>query len=53
MSAVDEPSMHRLGGKVILVAGAGGIGAGLARRYAAEGARVVLGESGPTPSHPP
>jgi NAD(P)-dependent dehydrogenase (short-subunit alcohol dehydrogenase family) len=31
-------------GKVILVAGAGGIGSGLARRYAAEGARVVLGD---------
>ena len=33
-----------LAGKVILVAGAGGIGGGLARRYAAEGARVVLGD---------
>jgi NAD(P)-dependent dehydrogenase (short-subunit alcohol dehydrogenase family) len=33
-----------LAGKVILVAGAGGIGSGLARRYAAEGARVVLGD---------
>ncbi len=33
-----------LAGKVILVAGAGGIGAGLARRYVAEGARVVLGD---------
>ena len=33
-----------LAGKVILVAGAGGIGAGLAGRYAAEGARVVLGD---------
>jgi len=36
--------MHRLKGKVILVAGAGGIGGGLARRYAAEGAQVVLGD---------
>lgn len=33
-----------LEGKVILVAGAGGIGGGLAERYAAEGARVVLGD---------
>ena len=36
--------MNRLEGKVILVAGAGGIGNGLARRYAAEGAQVVLGD---------
>jgi NAD(P)-dependent dehydrogenase (short-subunit alcohol dehydrogenase family) len=36
--------MKRLIGKVILVAGAGGIGAELARRYAAEGASVVLGD---------
>ncbi|MGO9381516.1 MAG: SDR family NAD(P)-dependent oxidoreductase [Mycobacterium sp.] len=36
--------MRRLDGKVILVAGAGGIGNELARRYAAEGARVVLGD---------
>jgi len=35
---------HRLDGKVILVAGAGGIGNGLAHRYAAEGASVVLGD---------
>lgn len=35
---------HRLDGKVILVAGAGGIGDSLATRYAAEGARVVLGD---------
>lgn len=34
----------RLDGKVIVVAGAGGIGDGLARRYAAEGASVVLGD---------
>jgi NAD(P)-dependent dehydrogenase (short-subunit alcohol dehydrogenase family) len=34
----------RLGGKVIVVAGAGGIGSGLARRYAADGAAVVLGD---------
>jgi len=34
----------RLQGKVIVVAGAGGIGSGLARSYAAEGAAVVLGD---------
>lgn len=34
----------RLAGKVIVVAGAGGIGDGLAKRYAAEGAAVVLGD---------
>lgn len=33
-----------LDGKVVLVAGAGGIGNALARRYAAEGAKVVLGD---------
>jgi NAD(P)-dependent dehydrogenase (short-subunit alcohol dehydrogenase family) len=36
--------MQRLEGKVILVAGGGGIGDELARRYAREGARVVLGD---------
>jgi NAD(P)-dependent dehydrogenase (short-subunit alcohol dehydrogenase family) len=37
--------MHgRLEGKVILVAGAGGIGNELARRYAREGASVLLGD---------
>lgn len=36
--------MGRLEGKVLLVAGAGGIGAELARRFAAEGAAVVLGD---------
>jgi NAD(P)-dependent dehydrogenase (short-subunit alcohol dehydrogenase family) len=36
--------MQRLNGKVIVVAGGGGIGGGLARRYAAEGAAVVLGD---------
>ncbi len=36
--------MDRLAGKVILVAGAGGIGSQLAARYAAEGAQVVLGD---------
>ncbi len=35
---------NRLTGKVIVIAGAGGIGDGLARRYAAEGASVVLGD---------
>ncbi|MFT2815437.1 SDR family NAD(P)-dependent oxidoreductase [Leifsonia sp. A12D58] len=36
--------MKRLDGKTILIAGSGGIGAGLAERYAAEGANVVLGD---------
>jgi NAD(P)-dependent dehydrogenase (short-subunit alcohol dehydrogenase family) len=36
--------MRRLEGRVVLVAGAGAIGGELARRYAAEGARVVLGD---------
>jgi NAD(P)-dependent dehydrogenase (short-subunit alcohol dehydrogenase family) len=35
---------ERLLGKVIVVAGAGGIGNELARRYASEGAAVVLGD---------
>ena len=35
---------QRLEGKVILVAGAGGIGNALAERYAREGAKVVLGD---------
>lgn len=39
--------MQRLSGKVIIVAGGGGIGGGLARRYAAEGASVVLGDVDP------
>lgn len=39
-----RPTMRRLADKVILVAGAGGIGSALARRYAFEGARVVLGD---------
>ena len=36
--------MGRLDGRVILVAGAGAIGSALARRYASEGAAVVLGD---------
>jgi NAD(P)-dependent dehydrogenase (short-subunit alcohol dehydrogenase family) len=36
--------MNRLQGKTILVAGGGGIGAGLAWRFATEGANVVLGD---------
>lgn len=36
--------MRRLDGKAILVAGSGGIGGGLARRFASEGAGVVLGD---------
>lgn len=39
-----ENDMGRLDGKVIVVAGAGGIGTGLTRRYAAEGARVLVGD---------
>jgi NAD(P)-dependent dehydrogenase (short-subunit alcohol dehydrogenase family) len=39
--------MKRLQGKTILVAGGGGIGEGLARRFAAEGANVVLGDLDP------
>ena len=35
---------QRLVGKTILVAGAGSIGGGLAKRFAAEGANVVLGD---------
>jgi len=35
---------ERLKGKVIVVGGAGGIGDGLAWRYAREGAAVVLGD---------
>ena len=37
-------TMRRLEGKVIVVAGAGGIGNELARRYAAEGASVLVGD---------
>ena len=36
--------MRRLEGKVLLVAGGGGIGGGIARRFAEEGASVVLGD---------
>lgn len=35
---------RRLEGKVVIVAGAGGIGNELARRYASEGAAVVIGD---------
>lgn len=34
----------RLSGKVIIVVGAGGIGTGLAKRYASEGAKVIIGD---------
>ena len=37
--------MHRLEGKIVLVVGGGGIGGALARRYAAEGAAVMLGDT--------
>jgi NAD(P)-dependent dehydrogenase (short-subunit alcohol dehydrogenase family) len=40
-----EDKMSRLEGKVILVAGGGGLGNGLARRYARDGAHVVLGHN--------
>ena len=33
--------------KVVIVAGLGGIGNGLARRYADEGARLVIGDLDP------
>src|SRR5438132_4497675 len=36
--------MNRLKGKVIAIAGAGGIGTGLAKRYASEGASVLIGD---------
>ena len=36
--------MRRLEGKTIVVAGGGGIGGGLARRFAEEGANVVIGD---------
>ena len=42
LAATDLNS--RLAGKSLLVAGGGGIGSGLARRFAAEGANVVLGD---------
>ncbi|MCJ2180870.1 SDR family NAD(P)-dependent oxidoreductase [Novosphingobium album (ex Hu et al. 2023)] len=40
----EGQKMERLKNKVIVVAGAGGIGAGLAVRFAQEGASVVLGD---------
>jgi NAD(P)-dependent dehydrogenase (short-subunit alcohol dehydrogenase family) len=39
--------MNRLQGKAILVAGGGGIGNALSRRYAGEGASVVIGDNHP------
>ncbi|MBW8783707.1 MAG: SDR family oxidoreductase [Novosphingobium sp.] len=44
MPAGEGPTGGRLAGKVIVVAGGGGIGDELARRYAAEGASLVLGD---------
>lgn len=44
---MGRADVNRLQGKVIVVAGAGGIGGGLARRYAGEGAAVVLGDLDP------
>lgn len=43
---------ERLRGKTILVAGAGGIGGGLACRFAEEGANVVLGDVAPDAAEP-
>ncbi|MGZ8778091.1 MAG: hypothetical protein ACXWZ5_19830 [Mycobacterium sp.] len=37
----------QLDNKVVIVAGLGGIGNGLARRYADEGARLVVGDLDP------
>jgi len=42
-----EKQMRKLEGKVILVAGGGGVGNELARKYAAEGAKVVIGDNHP------
>ena len=39
-----EAMLNRLDGKVILLAGAGGVGDELARRYAREGASVLVGD---------
>src|SRR5271154_5054456 len=44
MVCAGKQMQGRLKGKVILVAGAGGIGNELARRYASEGASVLLGD---------
>jgi NAD(P)-dependent dehydrogenase (short-subunit alcohol dehydrogenase family) len=41
---VEANMQNRLRNKVIVIAGAGGIGNGLAHRYAQEGASVVLGD---------
>jgi NAD(P)-dependent dehydrogenase (short-subunit alcohol dehydrogenase family) len=41
---MDTNLRKRLAGKVIAIAGGGGIGNGLAHRYAAEGAAVILGD---------
>lgn len=39
-----DPMAGRLRGKNLIVAGGGGIGGGLARRFAAEGANVIIGD---------
>lgn len=45
MSEINNPGQGRLQGRVAVITGAGdGIGAGIARAYAAEGARVVVAE---------
>lgn len=43
----SETSPKRLSGRTLLVAGAGSIGNGLARRFAAEGANVIIGDHAP------
>jgi len=45
-----QGAMTRLKGKTILVAGGGGIGASLARRFAQEGANVLLGDISLSPA---
>jgi NAD(P)-dependent dehydrogenase (short-subunit alcohol dehydrogenase family) len=39
-----ENEMRRLEGRIAVITGSGGIGAACAKRYAAEGARVVIGD---------
>jgi NAD(P)-dependent dehydrogenase (short-subunit alcohol dehydrogenase family) len=46
-AAIEERRVNRLKDRVILVAGAGAIGSALARRYAEEGAQVLVGDIDP------
>src|SRR5687767_13178217 len=41
---IQESKMNRLTGRVAVITGSGGIGEACARRYAAEGAQVVIGD---------